>query len=136
MKAITKLSYYPNVLGSFASGLCLVHCVATPFLFAAHTGHVHGHHSHPFWWGIIDLLFMAISFLAVFLSVRNTSKYWMKFMLWISWALLALIIVNEKLELVLLAEVLIYIPSIALIVLHLYNRKYCQCENEDCCIEK
>ncbi|MEP3210818.1 MAG: MerC domain-containing protein [Maribacter sp.] len=132
MKAITKLSDHPNIWGSFASGLCLAHCVATPFLFAAHTGHVQGHHSHPQWWGFIDILFMVISFLAVFWSVRNTSKYSMKVALWISWALLAMTIVNEKLELIGLIEAFIYIPSMALIVLHLYNRKYCQCEKECC----
>ncbi|CAN0591211.1 unnamed protein product, partial [Ectocarpus sp. 12 AP-2014] len=100
MKAITKLSDYPNLWGSFASGLCLAHCVATPFLFAAHTGHVQGHHSHPQWWGFIDILFLVVSFIAVWWSVRNTSKHWMKFALWASWLLLAVIIMNEKLEMI------------------------------------
>ena len=133
MKAILKLSSYPNLWGSLASGLCLAHCVVTPFLFAAHTGHVQGHHAHPEWWGFIDLMFLVISFLAIFWSVRNTSKYWMKLSLWVSWALLTMIILNEKLTLVPISETFIYIPSIALIVLHLYNRKYCKCKEEDCC---
>lgn len=128
--ALTKLS---DVWGSVASSLCLAHCLATPFLFAAHTGHVHGHHSSPDWWGFLDLLFIAISFMAVFYSVKNTSKNWMKFALWISWVLLAGIIVNEKIQWLELAEALIYVPSIALVVLHLYNRNYCLCKNDKCC---
>lgn len=134
MKAITELGNSPNLWGSLTSGLCLAHCVATPFLFTAHAGHVQGHHSHPHWWGFLDIFFIALSFFAVFYSVRNTSKYWMKSALWLSWALLAMIIVNEKIQLMPLAEAFIYIPSIALIVLHLYNRKYCQCK-EDCCVD-
>ncbi len=135
MKASITLTDHPNIWGSFTSGLCLAHCVATPFLFAAHPGHVHGHHAHPFWWGCIDVLFIVLSFLAVFWSVRNTSKYWMKYALWISWALLAVLVVNEKLELLPVAEAFFYFPSIALIVLHLYNRKYCRCPNE-CCVHE
>jgi len=104
-------------------------------LFAAHTGHVHGHHNSPIWWGFLDMIFIAISFLAVFWSVRNTSKNWMKFALWSSWSVLAGVIVNEKIQLLTLKEILIYFPSIALIVLHLLNRRYCQCSKEDeCCI--
>ncbi len=133
MKATTAFSDYPNVWGSFASGLCLIHCVATPFLFVAHTGHVHGHHTHPFWWGLLDIFFITLSFLAVYWSARNTSKYWMKVALWGSWAALAAIILNEKLELIALAETWIYLPSMALVVLHLRNRRYCQCKNDSCC---
>lgn len=127
-----KIAAKSDFVGTIASGMCLAHCVATPFLFAAHTAHVQGHHSHPFWWGLIDLLFIAISFLAVFWSARNTSKYWMKFALWVSWTLLAMAILNEKLQLIPIIEAFIYIPSSALVLLHLYNRKYCKCE-KDCC---
>ncbi|QLG44918.1 MerC domain-containing protein [Costertonia aggregata] len=128
-----KFSARSDIWGSLASSLCLVHCLATPLLFAVHAGHVHGHHTHPFWWGLIDLFFIAISFMAVYWSTKNTSKNWMKWVLWISWTFLAFIILNEKLEWVPLAEALIYIPSIALVVFHLYNRKYCQCGGSECC---
>ncbi len=124
-----------DIFGSAASTLCLVHCLATPLLFAAHAGHVHGHHSHPVWWGALDLVFIVISFAAVFWSVKHTSKSWMKYALWISWVLLAFVIVNEKLGMVHLAEAVIYGPSLALVGLHLYNRRYCKCENEDCCVD-
>ena len=133
MISTIKIRSISDLLGSTASTLCLTHCLVTPFLFAAHTGHVHGHHTHPFWWGLIDIFFIGVSLLAVYWSTKNSSKRWMKFALWISWAMLAFIILNEKMELVPIAEALIYIPSIALVVLHLYNRRYCQCGNEMCC---
>ncbi|MEM7185274.1 MAG: MerC domain-containing protein [Bacteroidota bacterium] len=123
-----------DIWGSAASTLCLAHCLATPFLFAAHTGHVHGHHEHPFWWGVLDLVFIGVSMLAVYWSARHTSKQWMRFALWVSWGLLTFVILNEKLQMVHLAEAAIYFPSLALVGLHLYNRKYCQCANDACCV--
>ncbi len=132
----TQATKQSDLWGITASALCLVHCLATPFLFAAHTGHVHTHPNSPFWWGFLELFFIVISFLAVFWSVRNTSKNWMSVALWGAWALLAAIILNEKLEFMVLAEALIYVPSIALVGLHLFNRKYCQCGNENCCATK
>lgn len=123
-----------DLYGSLASGLCLVHCLATPVLFAAHTGHVHGHHNSPVWWGAIDILFIIISLAAVYWSARNTSKKWMEVALWICWALLAFVILNEKFEWIHLSEAAIYFPSLLLVGLHLYNRKYCQCKDETCCL--
>ncbi|MEM7085266.1 MAG: MerC domain-containing protein [Bacteroidota bacterium] len=132
---IKTISFHrtPDLVGSVFSTMCLAHCLATPFLFAAHAGHVHGHHSHPFWWGILDLVFIGISCAAVYWSAKNTSKGWMQYALWFSWGFLAFVIINEKLALVHIVEEIIYIPSIALVALHLYNRKYCKCANEDCC---
>lgn len=123
-----------DLWGSTASALCLAHCLSTPFLFAVHASSIHGNTNSPVWWGVLDILFIAISFLAVFWSVKNTSKNWMKYALWISWTLLSAIIINEKIHVVALAEALIYVPSIALVVLHLYNRSYCQCADKSCCI--
>ncbi|WP_172675893.1 MerC domain-containing protein [Croceitalea dokdonensis] len=133
MRAIVRFKNQPNIWGSFASGLCLAHCIGTPFLFAAHAGHVQGHHSAPQWWGFIDILFLVISFFSVFLSSRHTSKKWISYLLWLSWASLALIILNEKIGMFHIKEEVIYIPSISLIIFHLYNTKYCQCQDEECC---
>jgi len=125
-----------DIYGSTASTLCLIHCLATPFLFAAHTGHIHGHHTHPLWWGLLDLLFVGISLIAVYWSTKNSSKRWMKYALWFSWGLLAFVILNEKLGMIHLAEAVIYIPSMLLVVLHLYNKRYCQCAREGCCTQE
>lgn len=122
-----------DLYGSAASSLCLIHCLATPLLFAAHGGHVHGHHGSPVWWGAIDIIFIVISMVAVYWSSKNSSKQWMRVALWISWALLAFVILNEKFELIHLAEAAIYFPSLALVGLHLYNRRYCKCADQECC---
>jgi len=124
-----------DIFGSLASGLCLIHCLATPLLFAAHTGHIHGHHSSPEWWGLIDILFIEISLFAVYWSAKNTSRQWMRIALWISWALLAFVIINEKFGFMHLSEWVIYFPSLSLVGLHLYNRKYCRCAEETCCVQ-
>lgn len=57
----------------------------------------------------------------------------MKYALWISWAVLAGILLNEKLTLLEIPEAAIYFPTVALVALHLYNRKYCQCAGKNCC---
>ncbi len=117
-----------DLLGALASGLCLIHCVATPFLFAAHAG-LHAHHAEsPMWWGLIDSVMLIVSLVAVLWAFRNSSIAWVKIALSVSWLFLAAIILNEKLEAVHLAEAWIYVPALSLIILHLYNRRYCQCD--------
>ena len=122
-----------DFIGAFASGLCLIHCIATPFIFIAQTCSATCCETAPLWWTAIDFLFIGISLFAVYWSVRNSSKSWMKYSLWISWALLCLVILNERIELLQLPELSIYFPAIALVILHLYNRKYCKCKDDSCC---
>ena len=124
-----------DIMGTTASALCLVHCLVTPFLFTAHMTHVREHHTAPLWWGVLDLLFIVISLIAVYWSSKHTSKIWVRFAFWISWWGLTFVILNEKFEMLHLVEEVIYIPSIALVVLHLFNRKYCKCSNH-CCIDE
>ena len=119
-------------LGAFASGLCLIHCIATPFIFVAHTCSA-SCSGAPTWWSIVDYVFIAVSFLAIYWSVQTTSKDWVKYSLWASWAILLFVIINERLELISLMEQAIYVPALSLITLHLYNQKYCQCTDNGCC---
>ena len=119
-----------DIIGASASALCLLHCIATPFLFLAHAGIDH-HHSSPFWWQIIDVLFLTISFFAVYRSNQTTSKNWVGRAMWISWGVLVFIIFNEKLELFHIPEIAVFFPAISLILLHLYNQRYCNC-SDDC----
>ncbi|MCI4667320.1 MAG: MerC domain-containing protein [Bacteroidia bacterium] len=122
-----------DVLGATASGLCLIHCLATPFLFVAQAG-VSGHHeASPAWWGAIDIILLVVSLAAVYWAVKKTSKQWIKIALILSWVFLAFLIFNEKFEGIHLAEAWIYVPTASLIVLHLYNRKYCYCDDEEHC---
>jgi len=133
MNTIFKLKPRANILGVAASSLCLVHCLATPLLFSLHASQLNHHHAHPFWWGLLDIFFIIVSLVAVYWSAANSSKKWMQYALWISWVLLAAIILNEKMEIMHIPESFIYLPSISLVVLHLYNRKYCQCDDGNCC---
>lgn len=119
-----------DIIGATASSLCFLHCVATPFLFVAHASTVAIEASHPWWWGMLDIFFLIISFFAVYWSARKTSRSWIKYALWSAWLLLTLLIVNEKLELWHFSEEAIYVPAISLIVLHVYNRNFCQCADK------
>ncbi len=122
-----------DTLGAFASGLCLIHCIATPFIFIAQTCSASCCSGAPTWWSMMDYLFLGISFFAIYWSVQNTSKNWIKYALWTSWSVLLFVILNEKIELIHLAEQAIYTPALALVGFHLYNRKYCQCAEDGCC---
>ena len=121
-----------DLFGALASILCLIHCAATPLLFMTHAyskGTIGG---PPTWWHWIDYVFLFIAFLAVYKSARTTTKNWVKWALWISLAVLSLVIFNEKWGWLYAPEALIYFPAIALIFLHLYNLKYASCHNEMC----
>ncbi|MDY8134869.1 MerC domain-containing protein [Aquimarina sp. 2201CG5-10] len=125
-----------DTLGIVASGLCLAHCLATPFLFIAHTGSIMLQDAHPVWWKLLDIVFLVFSFIAIRRSTKTTSKTKMKYAFWISWLLLLVIIINEKLSIVSLPEEMIYVASLSLVVLHFYNLKYCQCEQKCCKINE
>ncbi|MEM7574832.1 MAG: MerC domain-containing protein [Bacteroidota bacterium] len=123
-----------NQMGSIVSGLCLIHCLATPFLFAAHLGIEEHHHASPVWWKSLDIIFLILAFWAVYWSARNSSKSWVKYAMYASWFFLSLVLLNERLELFHWREELIYLPTVSLIGLHIYNLRYCQCEDEECCV--
>jgi hypothetical protein len=125
-----------DILGTFASSLCLIHCIATPFVFIAQAGAAVCCEATPAWWKSIDYIFLIISFIAIYWSTKTTTANWIKPLLWTSWALLALIIFNEKFEVLPMPEATIYVPAIALIILHLYNRKYCKCNTNTCCVNE
>ena len=55
----------PDRLGILASTLCLIHCVASPFLFIAQTCSTTCCKATPIWWKTIDYLFSIISFFAI-----------------------------------------------------------------------
>jgi hypothetical protein len=120
-------------VGIIASALCMIHCIATPFLFLAKSCSASCCEASPNWWSSIDFIFLLVSLLAIYQSSKNTSKIWMKYAMWISWAFLLAVLLNEKLQLFSLTENGIYFPAIMLIVLHIYNLKYCQCKTDTCC---
>ncbi len=125
-----------DLLGALASGLCLIHCLATPFLFLAHAGmadhHSHGHHeAAPLWWSLVDVAFLIVSFLAIRYSAQRTSLKWMPFALYFCWGILAAYILIETFHLMHLSHGLIYLPAFGLVFLHLHNRWHCRCEDDE-----
>ncbi|MDF4202937.1 MerC domain-containing protein [Maribacter sp. SA7] len=125
-----------DILGSLASTLCLVHCIATPLLFLAQASATTLSSGPPTWWKSLDYLFLIISFAAIFWTTKTTTINWLKPLMWISYFVLSAIIINEKLELFPIPEVAIYVPTVALVILHLYNRKYCKCATDNCCVNE
>ena len=123
----------PDTFGAIASTLCLIHCLLTPLLFLSHASMVDDHHAAPVWWKSLDFIFIGISFIAVYRSSQTTSKSVMKYLLWLSWSCLAFLILNEKFEAIKIPEIVMFIAAITLAILHVYNLKYCQCNNEECC---
>lgn len=124
---ITKLQ--TDKVGIIASALCMIHCIATPFLFLARSCC----EASPNWWSSLDFVFLAVSFFAIYQSSKNSSKNWIKYAMWTSWLFLLIIILNEKLKFVSVFESASYFPAMTLVFLHFYNLKYCQCKTETCC---
>lgn len=132
---ISNITNKSDFLGIIASSLCLVHCLVTPFIFIAQ-GVSLIHEEHPLWWSSLDIVFLVISFIAIRWSTRTTTNVIVKYALWISWALLLGVIVNEKLHIIPLAEEVIYFVTLLLVGLHFYNRNYCRCKDSKCCVDK
>lgn len=120
--------------GMLAGTLCMIHCFATPFLFVALAGTAGSGEEAPLWWLSINYLFLVISFFAMLRSVQITSRAFMKPLFWISFIVLSLVVVNEQFVWLELPEIVTYMAATFLVGLHLYNRRYCQCQKDDCCI--
>ncbi len=123
--SLLKMQIPSDFIGASASALCLVHCIATPFLFVAQSA-ISG------WWAALDYGFIVITFLAVFFSARQTSRKWMQFALYGGWVVLSILIINEKMTFILLGEAWKYGAAFGLISLHLYNRKLSRCNDVGC----
>lgn len=128
-----SIKHKSDVFGATASTLCLIHCIATPFLFLAQAHTSYSTNEIPGLWKSLDYIFLAVSFFAIYWSAKTSSKEWIKYVLWGSWAVLFFVILNEKLQLLPFPEYVIYFPSISLIFFHYYNLKYCKCKDDSCC---
>ena len=121
-----------DTIGIFTSLICSIHCFATPILFVAQSGFASAD-IQPIWWESINYLFIVFSFIAVYYSVRNTSKKIMKPILWICWLFFTTIILNEIIGIVEISELFSYVSAFSLAFAHTYNLRYCQCEDGECC---
>ena len=120
-------------MGAISSGLCMIHCLATPFFFFAATCSSTCCSTTPLWWQWLDYAFLFISFFAVNRSTKNSNSDIVKYGLWLSWIFLFISILNVKFAFITIAENIKFIPAFSLIGFHLYNIRYCQCTQEECC---
>ena len=127
---MVKISFKADHIGAAAGLLCMVHCMATPFLFlvktCAHTCCLDA----PMWWQLIDYLFLVISGFAIYYATKHSIRQWVRFMLWGAWIALLLALLDERWGFIALPAGFGYIPSLIIVGLHLYNRRHCKaCDN-------
>jgi len=123
-----------DFVGASASTLCMIHCLMTPFLFAAQaTVSSSCSDISPTWWKTLDYVFLIVTFIAIYFTAKSTSLKWLVNALYVFWFVLALLMINNLYHLVNIPHAFIYIPAIGLASLHLYNRHYCRCQKDACC---
>ena len=121
-------------IGALASTLCLIHCLATPFIFVVQSCAASCCSSAPAWWVFFDYLFLTISFFAILRSTKITTSNIIKNALWTLWVLLFGLMLNESIELFVISKNALYIVAILLALFHIYNLSFCQCRDSRCCI--
>lgn len=126
----------PDHLGIYANVACMLHCLATPFLFISQSEFSTLSHEIPFFWQSINYLLLIISFAAIFRSVQNSTNLYIKIFLITAWFFLSFFIINEGLEAYHIPELFTYSAAITLSALHIYNLKYCTCKDDECCVHK
>ena len=120
-------------IGVTSSSLCMLHCLFTPFLFLSQSTSVTLTQEIPFLWQSLNYVFLLISFLAIYHTVKNSIKLSVKVLLVSTWLILSSLIINEFLEISSLPEIYTYAAAISLSGLHVYNLKYCRCDDDKCC---
>ena len=121
---------HPDNIGATFSTLCVIHCFATPFLFITQSYIL----VVPGWWQALNYVFLLLSFFAVYKTSQNSSNQIVKILLYIFWGILATLLISEEFELFHLPEFITYSTGLTLAGLHIYNKKYCQCDDEECCV--
>lgn len=130
----THLNRNSDIYGSLASALCIIHCLASPLLFVTTALDKTCAHTSPWWWRMIDILFLFISFLAIRQSVQNSSHSWIPKAMYSSWFLLTIVILIDRVTFIKTPHLIIHLLALSLVALHLYNLKYCKCRGDKCCI--
>ncbi len=127
MKGLFKIrgASTADYVGITSSGLCLIHCIATPFIFVA-TASAHAEMSDsPWWWRGFDLFFLLISFTAVYHASRHAHSTFVKVGLYTSFVLLCIVIAIHSFHVVHLDHAWVYLPAALLIGFHVLNRVQC-----------
>ena len=124
-------------MGIISSLLCLLHCALTPLLFISQPTILNSYKDFPeIWWRLASLLIIPVSLYAVYRSNKNTTNKSLGVAMWLCCFILLSTIINEAFEIFSLKEYFSYGASITLGFLHVYNLKYCTCEDDDCCTHK
>lgn len=127
---------YSDQFGVTANVLCMLHCLLTPFLFVFQAKTATYFSEITFFWSFLNYFLLAISFIAVYQSAKKTTNNIVKYMLITTWMCLSFLIINEGFELYHLPEALTYAAASTLAFTHIYNLKYCNCKDEECCVKK
>ncbi len=112
--------------GAAISFLCVIHCALTPLIFLAKpliTSAANDHQSR--FWGMLNYVFLILSFIAVWYSTKHTLHPGYRRLLWIFWSLFASSIILELVHME-TGEWLMYGSSIALATTHLMNYRHCK----------
>lgn len=118
----TNLTYKADIIGASASLLCIIHCLATPFVFFIKTSSSLCCSETPTWWQSIDYIFLTVAFFAVVHILKNDrTKKWLKSLLVISWIGLLLVTLNTTFFIFHISNLLAYTPAVLLVALHIYN---------------
>ena len=127
MKIVKSSIQNIDIYGILVCTLCILHCIATPLIFFSVAASNDNNISPQFLWKNLDYFFLAISLFIVYNSAKNTTKPIMKYLLGMGWLMLFLVLTNEKIGVFHIPELVTYITSINLAVVHLYNYRYCRC---------
>ena len=133
--SVLSVLYKPDTIGSLASTLCLLHCLATPFIFITQACTMSCCADTPIWWQSIDYIFIVISFFAIFRATKTSTNKIISKLLWITWFIFFALTLNKSLSIVYLDKNFTYAAGISLACLHIYNLKFCQCKSDNCCIK-
>ena len=129
MRLTTKNSDY---LGAISGVLCIIHCIITPLLFLINAELATKQTLLTL--QVTGYVFLIISFFAVYKSALNTTNNIVKVLFFVFWSFLLFLILNESFGVFRIAETFTFISAFSLSALHIYNLKYCQCKDENCCV--
>lgn len=125
-----RLKTKSDFIGILVTGLCTLHCAATPlivtaFPFVSQSYTHHGHdHVHGGWlWESLDIVFLVIGFFAIRYSIKHSSTAWVQYLFWFTWIGLAIGIGLDRIGMG-LGSTVMYIASFALIALHIFNYSF------------
>ncbi|MGB0863849.1 MAG: MerC domain-containing protein [Saprospiraceae bacterium] len=122
-----------DLIGMISSGLCLIHCLAMPFVLGWYTFSEHAHHDHVghvhahasvggFNW---DYFFILLALVAVLFSTRgHAASTLVKSLLWVFFAMFAIGIGFEAFGV--FFQILGYTASLGLIATHWINYRECR----------